>query len=162
MHIVVMHLIYSIFTCCWILLVLFIMSYEMGKVFALLKFSITSVFFGPSFTESKKLTFAGFTFSFWFVLLSPISKRYRIVCTSVNLYIIVVHPESFQHNTFNAQSSKLLQQQVPYLLYGLRHQLYFSVVVIEQLLLCFSVCAIVSFSRGLNKDSLCASTVTYL
>lgn len=36
-----MHLNYSILTRCWILLLLFIMSYEMGKVFAFLKFSIT-------------------------------------------------------------------------------------------------------------------------
>lgn len=155
-----MHLIYGIFTCCWILLFLFITSYEMGKVFAFLKFSVTSVLFEPSSTESKKLTFATFTFSFWFVLLSPVSKRCRIVCTSIDLYIVIVHPESFQHITFNAQSSKLLQQQVPYLLYGLCHQLYFSIIVIKQLLLCF--CAIVSSSRGLNKDSLCASTMTYL
>lgn len=146
-----MHLNYSIFTYCWIMLLLFIVSYEMGKVFAFLKFSITSVF-EPNSTNSKKLPFASFTFSFCFVL-SLMTKRGRMVCASVNLQIIIVHPKSFYHITLNGQSTKLLQQ-MSYLLSGFCHQLIdFSMIVIKQLLLCFSLCSIASFSRGLDKDS---------
>lgn len=46
-------------------------------------------------------------------------------------------PESFDHITLKAQSTKLLKQ-LPYLLYGFCHQLiHFSITAIKQLVLCF-------------------------
>jgi len=47
-----------------------------------IQYHFTSVFFEPNSAESRKLTFASFTFSFCFVVLSPITKRFRMVCTS--------------------------------------------------------------------------------
>lgn len=147
-----MHLNYSIFTCCWIVLLLFIMSYEMRKVFAFLKFSITLLLYLNQILPNPRNCHL-LVSHFPFVVLSPMTKRGRKVCTSVNLWFIIVHPKSFYHITLNAQSTKLLQQ-MPYLLSGVCHQLMdFSMIVIKQLLLCFSFCSIASFSRGLDKDS---------
>lgn len=132
----------------------------MGRVFALLKFSIISVFFKPNSTKYKKLKFASFTFSCSFVLNSPITNKCNVVFSSVNFQIVIVRPEFIYHITLNTQSTELLQQ-MPYLLYGLCPQMiHFSMIVVKLFLLCFFLCIIASFSRDLNKDSLCASRAT--
>lgn len=159
-----MHLTYSIFTWCWIFVLFFHYVLWDGESICILEiqYHFISVFFAPNSAKCKKLTFAGFTFSFCFVVLCFITQRCRMFCTSINLWIIVVILNPFtssllQLSPLNCWSSCLI------CFMGFAINWYiFPLLSLNNFYYAFFLCAIASFSRGLNKDSLCASVVTYL